>query len=713
MTGRSVLRHFSLVTWVLTTALVLGFVGVALGNSVGGAHLAGYSGQSGATCAACHNSGATAPAVSISGPSPVLAGQTNTYTISVSGGQAIAGGFGLSASAGTLVSTSADTTMAGTDLVQASSKAVNGSGTVSWSFDWTAPATPGTATLYASGNSVDGDGTFSGDRATETTLVVAVDPGANQAPVAVMNGPFVGVPLTGILFNGGLSSDDGSISDYQWDFGDGQTLSGFGSQVFYAYRSVGTYTVSLTVIDNLGASHSVTDTATITTGPPPSTTVPAPSTTVPSSTTTTPTATTTTGPSGVDGTALYGQFCTGCHGASGQGGAGPSVQISTASTSAIASWISNGVGTMPGFSGVMSAAEIDAVAVVTRGMQSATATTTTRAVSPPDSINAGVLYGQFCAGCHGGSGQGGSGPSVQVSTASTSAIASWIISGVGSMPGFAGTLSAPEINAIAALTRGMQSATATTTTTVPLDESATGAEIYASSCAGCHGAAGAGTANGSNLIETPLPASVVGLITAEGAGIMPGFAEQLTPEQIDLVAAHVGVLGGATPAVEDGVGADLAVPSAAAEALYLTNCAACHGVVGEGGSDGPLDRVLDHGELVELIATGPSTMPAYAKLLTDEEIDMIAGHVQSFLAAPTTEVVGSTLIQPAEPSQASEELGERLGRLGPIGAIDNRDGFPVWIAFVLTMVAGAAAFAWILQERISSKAASGGTEGKT
>ncbi len=712
MSGRALVRSLGLALPVVAAAVVLGFTGVALASGNG---IAGYSGNptinGGATCASCHSGGAV-PAVSISGPTSVDVGSTNTYTITVSGGQQVGGGFGVSADRGTLVATSADTRLLSGEVVQSNTKAVNGAGSVSWSFNWTAPASPGAATLYGAGNSVDGAGT-GGDGVATTSVGITVNPLTNVAPTAVTNGPFTGAVLEGIVFDGSGSFDpDGTIASYVWTFGDGASVGRSGG-FQHSYSNAGTYTVTLTVIDNAGASHVATTSATISSGTPPPTTVPpsttTTSTTIPTTTTTTAAPTTTTAPGPINGNVLYGQFCAGCHGSSGQGGAGPSVQVSNASTPAIAGLIANGVGTMPGFAGAMSAPQIDAVAAVTKAMQSPTATTTTRAVSPPGSINAGALYGQFCAECHGSSGQGGSGPSVQVSIASTSAIASVIRSGVALMPGFAATLSGPEIDAVASLTRGMQSATATTTTTVPLDENSTGAEIYTASCAGCHGASGTGTINGPGLVVSPLPTPVVALITADGAGTMPGFAQELTPQQIQLVSAHVSADLGTLVATS--ADTETAVPEDPAEALYLINCGACHGAVGEGGSDGPLDRVFDDAELVGLIADGPSTMPGFSEILTDAEIDLIAGHVQTFAAPLTPAADAVPDLAPAGPTAASELLAERLGRLSPAGVIDNRDGFPAWIAIVLVMMAGSAALAWILLERIPSQASGRENEG--
>lgn len=92
--------------------------------------------------------------------------------------------------------------------------------------------------------------TDSGGSTTSDTNAVTVDNG-NDQPVA----SFV-VSCSGLTcsFDGGTSSDsDGSITDYAWDFGDG-TATGSGATVAHTYFEAGTYTVTLTVTDNLGAT---------------------------------------------------------------------------------------------------------------------------------------------------------------------------------------------------------------------------------------------------------------------------------------------------------------------------------------------------------------------------------------------------------------------------------------------------------------------------
>src|SRR5262249_57383396 len=49
---------------------------------------------------------------------------------------------------------------------------------------------------------------------------------------------------------------DGTVTSYQWDFGDGATAAG--QAVSHAYAAPGTYTATLTVTDDLGATGSDT-----------------------------------------------------------------------------------------------------------------------------------------------------------------------------------------------------------------------------------------------------------------------------------------------------------------------------------------------------------------------------------------------------------------------------------------------------------------------
>jgi N-acetylmuramoyl-L-alanine amidase/PKD repeat protein len=74
----------------------------------------------------------------------------------------------------------------------------------------------------------------------------------NSIPVANPGGPYEGTVGQEITFDGSASTDsDGTIAEYNWDFGDGSSGSGAGP--VHTYSEAGTYTVKLTVKDDKGA----------------------------------------------------------------------------------------------------------------------------------------------------------------------------------------------------------------------------------------------------------------------------------------------------------------------------------------------------------------------------------------------------------------------------------------------------------------------------
>ncbi|MGN8215306.1 PKD domain-containing protein [Halococcus salifodinae] len=85
----------------------------------------------------------------------------------------------------------------------------------------------------------------------------------NQAPTAAFTTSSATVtPNESVTFDAAGSSDaDGSITSYEWAFGDGATATG--QTVSHAYASSGNYTVTLTVTDDAGASASSSSTVTV------------------------------------------------------------------------------------------------------------------------------------------------------------------------------------------------------------------------------------------------------------------------------------------------------------------------------------------------------------------------------------------------------------------------------------------------------------------
>lgn len=86
----------------------------------------------------------------------------------------------------------------------------------------------------------------------------------NQAPTAAVTAtPSSGTAPLAVTFNGGSSTDpDGSIVSYSWTFSNGGSATGVTTN--RTYTTAGTYSATLTVADNSGATSSATATVTVT-----------------------------------------------------------------------------------------------------------------------------------------------------------------------------------------------------------------------------------------------------------------------------------------------------------------------------------------------------------------------------------------------------------------------------------------------------------------
>ena len=93
-------------------------------------------------------------------------------------------------------------------------------------------------------------------------LFLGTGPGASQPtdpPMAAFTATCTGL---GCAFDAATSTDpDGAIAGYAWDFGDGAT--GSGRTVSHNFTTRGTYPVTLTVTDNLGATASADQTVVV------------------------------------------------------------------------------------------------------------------------------------------------------------------------------------------------------------------------------------------------------------------------------------------------------------------------------------------------------------------------------------------------------------------------------------------------------------------
>lgn len=221
----------------------------------------GYSGKNGSTCTSCH-AGGIQPMVTLTGPTSVNSGSTNTYTLTITGGSQIAGGLDVAASAGVFAVLDAIyTKLKNGELVHSQPKNADATGAVAWSFNWTAPTVSANTNvvMYAAGNSVNLNGSTSGDNSNgqaQTISVLAAAP-VNQPPVANAGGPYSGIVGQSVQFNGSGSSDpNGDALSYNWNFGDG--TSGTGVNPTHTYFAAGAYNVALTVSDGTLSGNAAT-----------------------------------------------------------------------------------------------------------------------------------------------------------------------------------------------------------------------------------------------------------------------------------------------------------------------------------------------------------------------------------------------------------------------------------------------------------------------
>jgi len=121
----------------------------------------------------------------------------------------------------------------------------------------------GDYSIRASAGSVDPQWTWSfSTQSTWLASVLALNPAAsgstNQPPVAAFGSTCSALTCN---FTSTSSDPDGSIASYSWTFGDGGTSTV--QNPSHSYAAAGTYTVVLTVTDNLGATNSVSHSVTV------------------------------------------------------------------------------------------------------------------------------------------------------------------------------------------------------------------------------------------------------------------------------------------------------------------------------------------------------------------------------------------------------------------------------------------------------------------
>jgi ubiquinol-cytochrome c reductase cytochrome c subunit len=190
------------------------------------------------------------------------------------------------------------------------------------------------------------------------------------------------------------------------------------------------------------------------------------------------------------------------------------------------------------------------------------------------------------------------------------------------------------------------------------DESPDGQELFEASCSTCHGVDGQGTDNGP-------PLEGVGEASADfqlSTGRMPlasnGQAVRKDPaftdERIDALVEYVGTLGDGPEIPEVDLESAGLVDG---QALFIENCAACHGATGAGGAVGnealaPSLTAASEVEIAEAIITGPGQMPPF-----------------DFADAQLNDIVNFVVYLREEPRPG----GADIGGIGPVP-----EGFVAW-----------------------------------
>jgi hypothetical protein len=148
---------------LLSTLLILGGMAtyLVLGSSSGGQMGVSTTGCGGGGCHAA--SAGTSLSVTGIPAAGFTAGSTYTMTLQVINSTKLAAGFDLTVNAGTMSNAPANTMlMGGTELHHTSPQTL-ASGTATWVFNWTAPATGSAVTFSVAGNAVNNTGSESGD----------------------------------------------------------------------------------------------------------------------------------------------------------------------------------------------------------------------------------------------------------------------------------------------------------------------------------------------------------------------------------------------------------------------------------------------------------------------------------------------------------------------------------------------------------------------
>lgn len=327
---------------------------------------------------------------------------------------------------------------------------------------------------------------------------------------------------------------------------------------------------------------------------------------------------------------LYAQNCAPCHGPSGEGGVGPSLQQSAVSLADQVVIITIGEGGMPSFGVTLSAEQIEDLAAYSVALQQETSDTTAVDLA----ADGAQVYAASCATCHGVDGEGGAGPNLKETDLTRDDLAAVVRDGRGTMPGFAGVITADEVGAVVAFMEELASAASGPAVGPDSAVVAEGARLFTNNCSQCHGPDASGGEGPALKASTLTDGQMVSVIS-NGRGAMPGFSGILSTDTIDALVAYVDATRAAAGTEFSGAEATLAGFD-----IYVSACATCHALDGSGGLGPSLANTdLTTNEVISHVFGGhPGDMPAFEGVLDATQVRDVAQYVVSIEGTRTSQV---------------------------------------------------------------------------
>lgn len=240
------------------------------------------------------------------------------------------------------------------------------------------------------------------------------------------------------------------------------------------------------------------------------------------------------------------------------------------------------------------------------------------------------------------------------------------------------------VGSLYAAVTGLGSGNASASSPNPsLDQVSLGKDLFAVSCATCHGQYAQGSKAGPSLIGAGAAAVHFQMSTGrmplkEADAEAPQKPVTFSQKQIYAIAAYVASLGGGPPIPTPDQYSTAGADTGLGQSLFNANCAQCHNYAGAGGAltDGkyapPLTQATNQ-QIYEAMLTGPEAMPVFNEttLTPSDKRDIIAYVTQTRAEA--------------------NPGGFSLGRIGP-----TTEGLVAWLGGIGALVLAAM---WITAKR--------------